>query len=94
MHQLTKDPSHLLSPLEDTESSPNRPFTPEQLARYLDDSNELLSLTSRTAALYAQDMSNPLVLSSVNEIETLTTGLSRKVWQKLVMLHDSVPGRG
>ncbi|MEM7311080.1 MAG: hypothetical protein AAF682_30700 [Planctomycetota bacterium] len=83
MHQLTKDPGH---ELPDTESSPQRTMSPAQLARYLDYCSEMLSLTGKIAALYAQRFDDEVVLASVNEVETLTTGLSRKVWQKLMIL--------
>src|SRR5688500_14768824 len=43
MHQLTKDPEHLLSPQMTTEHSPIRAMTRFELARYLDYCSELLS---------------------------------------------------
>lgn len=53
-------------------------------------------MTGKVAALYAQNFRDGVVLSSVNEIESLTTGLSRKIWQKIIILHrldeDSIPG--
>lgn len=89
MHQLTKDPERMLSSdAKDTESSPKRTMTPAELGRYLDYCSELLSLTGKLAALYVQDFDDSVVLTSVNEIESLTTGLSRKIWQKLMMVHS------
>jgi hypothetical protein len=38
------------------------------------------------AALFVQRFSDSLVLQSVNEIEDLTNGLSRKIWQKITLL--------
>jgi hypothetical protein len=38
-------------------------------------------------ALYAQNFKDPVVLSAVNELESLTTGLSRKVRHKIMILH-------
>ncbi|MFM7924284.1 MAG: hypothetical protein ACKPJJ_29030, partial [Planctomycetaceae bacterium] len=58
--------------------------------RYLDYCSELLSLVGKLAALYAQSTSDPVVLQSVNDIEQLTNGLSRKIWQKIMMLDDDV----
>jgi len=52
MHQLTKDPDHLLSPGMTTASSPQRRFNRFELARYLDYCSELLALTSKLAALH------------------------------------------
>jgi hypothetical protein len=86
MHQLTKDPERLMSPQPDTASSPDRRMTPPELGRYLDYCSELLSLSSKVAALFAQGFDDPVVLSAVNEIETLATGLSGKVWQKITLL--------
>jgi len=91
MHQLTKDPSQLICSTElRTASSPARSLTPFLLTRYLDYCSELLSLVGKLAALYAQSTSDPVVLQSVNDIEQLTNGLARKIWQKIMMLDDDV----
>jgi hypothetical protein len=90
MHQLTKDPERLMVPREDTAASPQRSMTPPELGRYLDYCSELLSLTSKLAALFVQHFKDPVVLAAVNEIETLVTGLSGKIWQKIGMLERIV----
>ena len=91
MHQLTKDPSQMLSAGgQRTKSSPQRTLTPFQLARYLDYCSELLSLIGKLAALYAQSTSDSVVLQAVNDIETLTNGISRKIWQKIMILDDDI----
>ncbi|MDH5435078.1 MAG: hypothetical protein OEY19_14130 [Gammaproteobacteria bacterium] len=87
MHQLTKDPSKISPNVILTTSSPKETLSVYELMRYLDYCSELLSLTGKVAALYAQSLRDAVVLSSVNEIETLTTGLSRKIWQKIMILH-------
>ena len=56
------------------------------LARYLDFCSEMLSLTGKVAALYVQNFEDSVALQAVNEIEDLTTGLSRKIWQKLTIV--------
>jgi len=89
MHQLTKDPDQFGELRTATPSSPARALTPFELSRYLDYCSELLSVTSKVAALYAQRLNDPVVLAAVNEVETLTTGLSNKIWQKLVILDRS-----
>lgn len=89
MHQLTKDPSRILHQDGDTASSPARALSPADLARYLDYCSEMLSLTGKLAALYVQRMDDDVVLGAVNEVETLTTGLSRKIWQKLMVLEST-----
>jgi len=86
MHQLTKDPDQVLAEGAATASSPQRRMTRFELSRYLDYCAELLSLTSKVAALYVQDFQDPVVLQAVNEVETLTTGLSSKIWQKIMIL--------
>lgn len=88
MHQLTKDPDRLLHPGGDTESSPKRSLTRDQLGRYLDYCSEMLSLTSKLAALYSERLNDEVVLQAVDEVETLTSGLSSKIWQKIMMLDD------
>jgi len=86
MHQLTKDPDQFLAGSGATGSSPRRTMTPFELSRYLDYCTELLSLTGKVASLYVQDFQDPVALDAVNDIENLTTGLSRKIWQKIVIL--------
>ena len=89
MHQLTKDPSQILNPsAKPTKSSPKRVLTPYLLTRYLDYCSEMLSLVGKQAALYAQSLPDPIVVAAVNDIETLTNGISRKIWQKITMLDD------
>ena len=87
MHQLTKDATRAIGTSgRTTESSPKRTMTAFQLTRYLDYCSELLSIVGKLAALYAQSLPDNVVVAAVNDIETLTTGLSRKIWQKIVQL--------
>ncbi len=90
MHQLNKDPDKVLHPEDDTPSSPQRDYSQALTARYLDYCSELLSLVSKVAALYAQTFDDPVVLSAVEEVETLTTTLSGKIWQKIMILDRTV----
>jgi hypothetical protein len=92
MHQLTKDPERMATERADTASSPQRTMSPAELGRYLDYCSEMLSLTGKVAALYVQRFPDTVAVATVNEIEDLTTGLSRKIWQKLMMLHGDRPG--
>jgi hypothetical protein len=64
-------------------------MTAFELSRYLDYSSEMLSLTGKIAALYAQNFDDAHVVAAVNDIEDLTSGLSRKIWQKIMILHDA-----
>jgi hypothetical protein len=87
MHQLTKDPSQYGQGVVLTATSPKVRMTSYELIRYLDYCSEMLSLIGKMAALYAQDFHDSVVLSAVNELENLTTGLSRKIWQKIIILN-------
>jgi hypothetical protein len=89
MHQLTKDPERIVESdrRADTPSSPRRTLTRWELSRYLDYCSEMLALNSKLAALYAQNLDDPVVLAAVDEVETLTTGLCAKIWQKLVIVN-------
>lgn len=86
MHQLTKDPEHVLHTVTKTSSSPARHLTRAELTRYLEYCSELLALVSKLAALHAQDLQDSVVLEAVNDVESLTADLSRKVWQKITIL--------
>ena len=86
MHQLTKDPERLHHPGQETPHSPRSEMTRFELNRYLDYCSEMLSLTGKVAALYVQDFNDAIAVGAVNDIENLTTGLSRKIWQKIMIL--------
>jgi hypothetical protein len=83
MHQLTKDPEHLISPDMRTPSSPARMLTHFEMSRYLDYCTELLSLSSKIAAVHLQAVNDPVVLSGVSDIEVLSSNLTNKIWQKI-----------
>jgi hypothetical protein len=87
MLQLTKDPNLFNSKLVPTAHSPVRALTKFELERYLDYSSELSSLVAKVSALYSQSFPDEIVVSSVNDIENLCTGLSRKIWQKIMILN-------
>ncbi len=87
MHQLTKDPDGVGRPADaDTASSPERTLNAFELTRYLDYSSELLALISKIAALYVQDFDDPDTLKTAGDVEDLTVGLSRNIWQKIMIL--------
>ncbi len=88
MHQLTKDPTRYRRTIADTASSPTQDLSPDELERYLDYCSEMLALTGKLAALYMEDVRDPVIIQTVDEIETLTTNLSRKIWQKIMVLRS------
>ncbi len=93
MHQLTKDPVALTPGYAPTPESPDRPLTVQELLRYLDYCSEMLAITGKLAALYAQAVNDEGVASAVNDIETLGSNLSRKIWQKITMVETMVPAK-
>lgn len=90
MHQLTKDPDRVLVRGKKTPSSPKQNLTAFELTRYFDYCSEMLSITGKIAALYVQEFNDPVVLSAAEDVETLTVGLSRKIWQKIMMLNSAL----
>lgn len=86
MHQLTKDPDRLVSAGAATPSSPQRTMSAPELIRYLRYCGELLSLIGKVGAIYVQHYDDPVVLSSVDQLEDLTTSLSQKMWQKISVI--------
>jgi hypothetical protein len=93
MHQLTKDPVAIRGDFQKTDHSPERNFDSAELERYLDYCSEMISLTGKLAALYAQAVNDEGVADAVNDIESLGGNLSRKIWQKISLL-DRQGGTG
>jgi hypothetical protein len=88
MHQLTKDPeSYTAGGLHSTRSH-KRAMTPFELNRYLDYCSDALALISKIAALYVQSFQDPVLLDAVDDVEDLTAGFSRKIWQKITILEN------
>jgi hypothetical protein len=88
MHQLTKDPENYFGRATRPASPPKREMTPFELNRYFDYCNDSLALISKIAALYVQDFRDPVLLDAVDDVEDLTSGLSRKIWQKIIILDN------
>ena len=92
MHQLSKDPEQVNPGYTPTAESVRHGLDAEQLRHYLAYCSEMLSLTAKTAALCAEHSTDGVVLETVSYIETLTTELSNKIWQKISLLpRDSDP---
>jgi hypothetical protein len=85
MHQLTKDPTE--PNLGEARMGPDsRPLTTEEFTRYLDFCGEMLSLISKLAVLYVQDFPDDVAVGAVDEVESLTHGLNRRIWQKITLV--------
>ena len=89
MHQLTKDPGVLSTSFRPAAHSPQRITNAPDLARYLDYCSEMLSITGKVAALFAQSVNDEVVIEAVNDVEELGSNLSRKIWQKITMIEAS-----
>jgi hypothetical protein len=86
MHQLSKDPEQVSPTYTPTAQSVLHGLDAEQLHQYLAYCSEMLSLTAKTAALCAEHTADGVVLETVSYIETLSTELSNKIWQKISLL--------
>lgn len=95
LHQMGKDPD-VLHGSRGAAGEPDAtalPLSPPAMARYLDYCSELLSLIAKQAALCVQHFDDPVTLAAVKELEDLTNGLSRKIWQKIMIIDRvSIPG--
>jgi hypothetical protein len=88
MHQLTKDPESYARHSQHTTYLRKRSMTPFELNRYLDYCSDALALISKIAALYVQGFQDPVLLDAVDDVEDLTAGFSRKIWQKITILEN------
>lgn len=86
MHQLTKNPERFNSSFRDTPATIQVGMTAIELANYFDYCSEMLSLIGKAAALFAEESTDSSILATVSDIEELTTGMSRKIWQKVALL--------
>jgi hypothetical protein len=97
LHQLAKDPGRdqIGAPKIDAcePALPGELFTADDLNAYLNECSDLLALIGKVAAWYVQGFHDSVVLRTVNEIEDLTNGLSRKIWQKLTLLERMTGGK-
>lgn len=95
LHQLAKDPS-LPPPGSASEAAvadrPSHGLRPYEMSRYLDFCSEMLSIIAKIGALYVEHLEDPVVLEAADSVEDLTTGLSRKIWQKIAMIDRILEG--
>jgi hypothetical protein len=88
MHQLTKDPESYFGKARFTTTRKLRSMSPFELNRYLDYCSDAMGLISKVAALYVQSYQDPVLLDAVDDVEDLTSGFSRKIWQKITILES------
>ncbi len=85
-HQLTKDPDHIIKIHVVTQNSPRHSLNEYELGRYLDYCTEMLALVGKLGFLYVQSFNDPQANNAVNDLECLTTAMSRNIWQKIMIL--------
>jgi hypothetical protein len=85
MHQLAKDPARISDPTRPVEVE-GRTLSTDELGRYLHYCTELLAVISKIGQLYVQDFPDSVAVTAVDNFEGLATGLSSKIWQKLMIL--------
>jgi hypothetical protein len=90
MHQLTKDPGAGVVVGGNTPSSPARTLKPYELSRYLDYCSEMMALASKVAVMFAQSFPDAVVTEAVSDIERIASGLSQKIWQKIMIIDSSI----
>jgi hypothetical protein len=94
MHQVAKDPEGLMRGQQPGPDAPKQTTrTPEDLNRYLNYCSELLSIISKVAALYVQDFPDGPAVAAADQVESLCSGLSQRIWQKIMVL-DQLVGQG
>ena len=93
MHQLTKDPEHILRRGRPTKAGRIHSMTRFELARYLTYCSELLAIISKLAALTVQEFNEPVTLDAVDDMQDLCNGLGQKIWQKIMILDAIEPRR-
>lgn len=90
LYQLTKDPGNIAEKQDQIDSSPEQELTTYELKLYFDYCSDMLSIISKLAAMLVRDFDDPVTLNAVNEVEELTSGLSRKIWQKIMVASQIV----
>lgn len=85
MHQLNKAPEWIGS-RDGPRMENGRLMTKEEVNYYLHYCTELLAIVSKIGQLYVQDFPDTAATTAVDHCENLATGLSGKIWQKLMIL--------
>lgn len=86
LYLLTKDPAIIRAGGAPTTHSPERQLSQFELSRYLDYCSEMLALVGKVGYLYVQNYHDAEATNAVNDLEDLISGLSCKIWQKIMLL--------
>jgi hypothetical protein len=87
MHQLSKSPERVGSK-DGPRMDSGRLMTADEVRRYLNSCTELLAILSKIGQLYVQDFPDPPAAAAVDQFENLATGLTSKIWQKIMLLEQ------
>jgi hypothetical protein len=94
MHQLSKDPGIRGWMLPGPKREQRRPAcigNDTDLWFYLSFSSDLLAILGKSAAWFAEHLTDRDILQTVNDVENLCNDTSRKVWQKMSFLNVPRP---
>jgi hypothetical protein len=80
MHQLAKDP-----PIEQFRENGQQ----VKILEYLHACTALLALLSKVAQFYVENFPDPVATNAVNDFELITTGLSNKIWMKILSMKNA-----
>jgi hypothetical protein len=80
MHQLAKDPV-----IEDFRANEKQ----TKVEEYLHACSALLAILSKIGEFYIEQFPDPTAISAVNEFEMIATGLSNKIWMKILSTQNS-----
>jgi hypothetical protein len=85
MHQLSKAPDRIGSE-DGPRMDDGKLMTTEEVRAYLNYCTELLANLSKIGQLYVQDFPDAPAGAAVDQFENLATGLTGKIWQKIMIL--------
>jgi hypothetical protein len=85
MHQLKKSPE-LVGTKDAPRLDSGELMTVDQVRSYLNYCTELLAILSKIGQLYVQDFPDAPAGAAVDQFENLATGLTSKIWQKIMIL--------
>jgi 4-amino-4-deoxy-L-arabinose transferase-like glycosyltransferase len=88
MHQLAKDP--VIESFRDNQPDELR----NKINQYLHACTALLALVSKIGQLYVENFPDSVAVRAVDDFESMATGLSNKIWSKILSLGVSEAGLG
>ena len=84
--QLTKPTEHYVVEGPSTDASPEQQMSDFEFSRFLIYCRTLLSWLGKIAALHASNITDPVVLSAVDDVGALTARLQQNIGQRLLLL--------